>query len=587
MNPEALDHGFPHGPDSQLTPPTMPLRVELNIRLGYLRTERSSWIATYQELGAFFSPRQARFWTADRNRGQKKHNNIIDGTPMYAARVTSSGMMGGITSPSRPWFIMKTIDADLNQNGAVQEWLSKCRDIILQIFLRSNLYTVLPTVYLDLAIFGTSSFSVLEDPTDVIRCYHWPVGSYMIGNGPRNTVDTFYREFQMQVVSIVRRFGWDRCPREIRSLYQTRAWDQWVDVVHAVEPNPDDDGRFAETSKKPFRSVYYYPGGSSGSQQLRVSDEDAILSLAGYDEFPVIAPRWYTYGEDIYGSSPGMDVLGDAKQLQTEHRKKLQAIEKGLDPPLKAPVSLRGKRINTLPGEVTYYNPADGDKGLSSLYDLNFPMAEVQADIKEVQERINIGLFVDLFRMLDNLESVQPVTAAEIAERKEEKLLMLGPILQRTNDEMLDPLVSRTFNIARRMGKLPPPPPELAGKPITIEYISILAQAIKLTELNGIDRLFQFVGSVSAVDPNAVDNVDIDASVQAYADRLGVPPELVRDAMRLAKYRQQKAQSQQTDQNLQRAQAAAQTAQVLSQTGTQEPSALTALAQAYGAKAAS
>ena len=55
------------------------------------------------------------------------------------------------------------------------------------------------------------------------------------------------------------------------------------------------------------------------------------------------------------------------------------------------------------------------------------------------------AFFADLFLMLARTDNVQPITAAEVAARQEEKLIALGPVLERTNDELLDPMVDRMF----------------------------------------------------------------------------------------------------------------------------------------------
>jgi hypothetical protein len=54
-------------------------------------------------------------------------------------------------------------------------------------------------------------------------------------------------------------------------------------------------------------------------------------------------------------------------------------------------------------------------------------------------------------------------TAREIDERHEEKLLALGPVLERTNDELLDPIVDRAFALMEAAGLIPPPPRSCDG----------------------------------------------------------------------------------------------------------------------------
>jgi hypothetical protein len=48
------------------------------------------------------------------------------------------------------------------------------------------------------------------------------------------------------------------------------------------------------------------------------------------------------------------------------------------------------------------------------------------------------------------------MTATEVAERHEEKLLMIGPVLERISNELLYPLVETTFTHMMEAGLVPP-----------------------------------------------------------------------------------------------------------------------------------
>ena len=95
----------------------------------------------------------------------------------------------------------------------------------------------------------------------------------------------------------------------------------------------------------------------------------------------------------------------------------------------------------------------------------------------EEQKRTSIkrAFFVDLFLLLANY--TDQMTATEVAERVNEKMLILGPMLGRLMSELLDPIITRTFNILLRLKKIPPPPPELANQDYKVKYISPLAKA--------------------------------------------------------------------------------------------------------------
>jgi hypothetical protein len=530
-------------------------RKRLDRRLAELTTERSSFIRHWQDLSDYILPRQARFTVTDRNRGDRRNSKIVDNTATLAVRTLASGMMSGITSPARPWFQLATPDPELNEFTPVKMWLDLVKSRMAHVFLRSNLYTTLPITYSDLGVFGTHAFAVLDDDEDVIRCYSFPVGSYAIGTSHRGNTDSIFREYQLTVRQLVGQFGLQACSTSVQNLYERGNGEAWIDVVHAVEPNDEYDERKAESRYKRFKSCYYEKG----------AEGDKMLRESGFDEFPVMAPRWSLTGEDIYGHSPGMDALGDIKALQLEQKRKAQAIDKMVNPPMVAPSSLRNQRASLLPGDVTYLDVSQGGQGFSPAYEINPRINELMLDIQDNQGRIRRAFFEDLFLMIAN-DTRSNITAREIQERHEEKLLMLGPVLERLNDELLDPLIDRTFGIMLRRGLIPPPPEELQGMELNVEYVSVMAQAMKLTGITSIERFMSFAGNLAGVNPGVLDKVDFDQAVDEYANMVGVPPSMIKDDDTVAKIREQRAQQQAAMQQAEMAAQGAQTAKTLSET---------------------
>jgi head-to-tail connecting protein len=151
-------------------------------------------------------------------------------------------------------------------------------------------------------------------------------------------------------------------------------------------------------------------------------------------------------------------------------------------------------------------------------------------DIQDVRQRIYQAFYADLFLMLANQPPTgRQITAREIAERHEEKLLMLGPVLERLHDELLSPLVDITFSKQIAAGILPPPPPELQDMELKVEFVSTLAQAQKAVGLGSLDRLLGTVGLIATGkgDPSPWDKLDTDQIIDKYADMLGADPSVI------------------------------------------------------------
>jgi hypothetical protein len=360
------------------------------------------------------------------------------------------------------------------------------------------------------------------------------------------------REWQMTVRQLVQQFGIDNCSERVKTMYETKQYETWIEVTHIVERNQDYDPDKLASRHKKFISVYLERG-TSGAQDTRI--EPSVLRESGFDQFPVMAPRWSVTGEDIYGNSPAMDALGTIKALQLKEKRKAQMIDKGANPPMSAPSSLKNQRASLLPGDVTYVDVNQGQQGFQPVYQPDHGwLAALKDDIRQDENAIKRAFFEDLFLMLANMEGVQPRNVMEIAERKEEKLLQLGPVMDRLNDELFDPLIDRTFSIMVNLsipdwdaglpGLIPQPPEALQRTKLKVEYTSVMAQALKMVGLGGIERFAGFMGGLAAADPSVLDKWNRDETVDVYADAVGLSPKIINSADDVAKVRDARARAQ-------------------------------------------
>lgn len=551
------------------------LKEQLQKQQAQLTNDRSSFDPHWRELSDFINPRGSRFLVTDVNRDDRRNTKIVDPTATLAARTLSSGMMSGITSPARPWFKLATPDPDMMDYGPVKLWLEVVQRHMNEVFNKSNIYQSLPLLYASLGNYSTGAMAVLEDDSDVIRTMMFPIGSYYMANSARGSVDTCFRKFSMTVRQLVMEFGLNNVSDSVKGMWDSGNYESWIEVIHAVYPNIDRDTAKLNSKNKPVKSVYYEVGG----------DSDKLLRESGFDEFPIMAPRWEVNGEDVYGSScPGMIALGQVKALQLEQKRKSQLIDKATNPPMVGPSSLRNQRVSLLPGDITYIDQVTGQDGFKPAYLVNPNTADLLADIQDTRQIINSAYFVDLFMMLQNINTrSMPVEA--VIEMKEEKLLMLGPVLERLNDECLNPLIDRTFSIMARKNLLPSPPDVLQGMPLRIEYISVMAQAQKSIGLSSLSSTVGFIGQLAQAKPEALDKLNVDQAIDAFAEMSGVSPTVIVPQEQVEQVREQRAQQQQQQQMVAMGMAAAQGAKTLSEAQTADPSVLTALSNAAGAPA--
>lgn len=533
------------------------MRQKLLRRWGGLKTERASWWSHWTELSTYLLPRNGRFFRQDRDRGNRRHNNIYDNTGTRALRTLGAGLMAGATSPARPWFRLGTADPDLNTYQPVKLWLDEVAKRMHFVFQKSNTYRALHQIYEELGAFGTGASIVLPDFNAIIHHYPLTIGEYAIATDWQGKVCTLYREFEKPVSEIVKEFGYKNCSSAVQTMYNDgRNLDAWVPIIHAIEPRADRDPSKRDAKNMPWASYYFELASNTGQ----------VLRESGFKQFPAVCPRWAVAGGDIYGNSPGMEALGDIKQLQHEQLRKANAIDYQTNPPLSVPTQLKNLDVNRMPGGITFREPG-AQTDIKSMFDVNLNLQYLLEDIQDVRDRIKQSFFSDMFLMLANSTNPQ-MTATEVAERHEEKLLMLGPVLERLNNELLYPLVEVTFTHMLEGGAVPPAPQEMQGQELNVEFVSMLAQAQRAIGTNSIDRFVGSLGAVAQLKPDVLDKFDSDSWADAYSDMLGVDPNLIVASDRVAMIRDARAKAQAAQQQAEMMQQQSQTAKNLAQSPT-------------------
>lgn len=536
---------------------------QFNRRLSALRTERAPFITEWTEIMDYIQPRRGRFFVTDRNK-PRKSDKVINGTARDALRTLGAGMQSGASSPSRPWFRLTTPDPGLAEFGGVKTWLTSVARRMNIVMSKSNLYNTLQTGYEDIGLVGNAPLIVDEDYDDVFRCTLFTPGEYFLATNGRGTVNTVYREFSKTVIQLIEEFG-QNCSDTVKNMYDQGNYDAWVPIVHVIEPNLNQVKGELGPRGMPYICAYY---------EMH-SKQDKLLSIRGYNEWPGGVPRWAVMSGDVYGNGPGLDALGDVKAMQVLERFKAQGIQQMLRPSLQAPSSLQNRQVANIPGGITYTDVMANHKQVVPLYEVNPSGVSATAEeIREHERRINRAFYADLFLMMAQSDR-REITAREVAERHEEKLIALGPVLERLHDELFNPIITRIFNIMWRAQLLPPPPKELEGMELRVDYVSMLAQAQRLVSVGAIERLAGFVGNLAGAKPEVLDKVDFDQTVDEYAESLGVPPGIVVSDDDVKKVREDRNKQIQQMQQMAAADTMVKGAKVLSETDMTADSALT------------
>lgn len=542
------------------------LSKRIRSRWSELKLEREKWLSTCKEVSEYINPRNGRYNLTERNLGNTRKNRILDPYARRAQRTLSAGLMSGMTSPARPWFKLTVADTELAKDGEIKQWLFDVGQIMQAMMSKSNIYRMLHAIYDELGLFGTAPAVLVGNHERVVHGFTLTAGEYAIGADTFGVIDTLYREFQMTTKAMVENFG-DRCAPQVMDAFRKGQYDSWHTVLHAVEPRAFFRDGNPLATQMPYQSVYLDPQGR-------------VLKVSGFKRFPVLCPRWDVCANDLYGTSPAMDALPGVKQLQVETLRKAQGIDMQSNPVRLMPASLKNTGSSLLPGGVVWANSAQEAELVRDPFLVKPDLNGLLLDIQDMRQQIDQMFFCDLFRMFEG--NTQQMTAYEVSERQQEKMLMLGPVLERLDNELLSPLIKNCYDRLLETGRLPEIPEAAMGQELAIEYISVMAQAQKAADVNNQTRFLNSLGTIAQLKPEVLDKFDADAAIDALADAQGIDPKFIVPGKQVAMIRQQREQQQAQMQAQQQAVANMQNLQAASQIDPQNLNDVMGNLQGYG-----
>lgn len=474
-----------------------------------------------------------------------KMRQLIDSHPIHAFRTVEAGMYSGLSSPNRPWIEFKFVDTDLNNSQVAREWLDAFQAVIYALFDASNFYQVARQNYGSMARFGPAAGIMTEHPIEVAPCMGLGIGTYWLGLNDAFSVDTLVRTCPMTVDQVVKKFvgrpggnyDWSAVSTAVKNKWDASNYGHIVQCKQLIEP------------------------GTAESWDSTIWDcnddrKEAVLEAKRYSEQPFWAPRWITRDGDApnYGRGVGHDCLADLRELAMQARSKRELTDLLRKPPTAGPA----RDIDLRPGAHTYIADMSQVQAAKVMYEVQ-PMAlqAVREDIKDLKQAIDRGSYADLFMAITNMPGIQPRNVEELLKRDQEKMSQIGPVIEMVNDDMLPIAVNRMIGIARRGNLIPPAPEELQGKALKVEFVSVLAMALKMLGLSTTERVVGFVGSLGSIfGPQVLDKINPDAIVDDYAERANMPAKAIRDDATVKKMRDARVQEQQMAQMAQMAQPA-------------------------------
>lgn len=485
---------------------------------------------TYPTLGAGFRDDGDGVTAAQSTK--TKQARLFDSTSTDSVRLLSSSTLSSLTPPNTRWFDLAPPMADieaLDQEG--KEWLEDSAAQIHTMVHASNYDSEAIEFMNHLMIAGMAGLYV-ELKGDKYHFETWPLNHLYCQETLNNGyIDTVYRAFQYTVQEAVVEFGLEALPQKLQDAY-------------ANDPHSPSLHKFVVAIRPRIKNGKQTTGRTAKNlpwESLWVASCGTVVRESGFNEMPVIVPRWLRIPDTDYARGPVFDALPDIKSLNKVKENMLVNMDmhitgmfKVKDDGVLNPATMKFGARRVFP-----VANMDDIQSLSSGGDINFAMNQVAA----LQGSIRRILLAD---QLGPTEKAI-MTATEVQTRNNQVRQILGPIFARLQSEFLTHLVARCFGLAIRAGLLPAIPDSIlqGNGQFEVAYRSPLARSQKMQDLQAIDELTARLSQISQIKPEVMDFVNFDKVAEKYGNLLAVDPELMNDEDAVKKIRYQRQQAQQ------------------------------------------
>lgn len=511
-----------------------------------LKANRSTWESLWQEVCDYGIARRT-FTSQTQPQGEgKRTKEIYDNTMMVANDLLASGLHNLLTSTAIRWFALEPDDKALLEIPGIAEWFSEIEEIMYRSITapEAGFHPQIAEVYNDIAAFGNGSMSVMRVPGKGLAFQAMPLSEIFVDEDSYGRINQIYRFVSFTALQIKTRFG-DGVVKAADKAIERGDYLKPIQLLQCLLPNEvySKDKKFG-------------PGASQILSIIIEYESPKEIERKYFREMPIAFARWNKDPGEIYARGPGIQALSDQRMLNSMNKTTLKAAQKAVDPPILVPDNGFITQLDIGPGGMSVYRGGTTD-AIRELYTRagENPELGVQA-IQQRQTNVRAAYHFELLQLIQDPR----MSATQVMEISSRTQQILSPIVGRIQSELLEPLMERVFNICLRMKKFPPIPDILAGRDISIRYISPVQRAQRSGEAQALLNALNSTLQLGQIDPNILDTIDNDKIARFFFDAWGVPANLLKTEEEVAAIRNIKARKaqmqEQIDQGTQIAQGA-------------------------------
>jgi hypothetical protein len=480
--------------------------------------------------------------TSKRSPGEDLSTKRMDSTAVFDSQDMASGLSAAIVPNGQIFFNLQAKQLELNEIDIVKRYLAMATERTFAELAESNFMLQFNESLRSLVVFGTNYlFSEFDYDTGQLNFKDFPIWKGQIKENSKGNVDAIYLSYCLSARQAIQKFGEDNVSEAIKTAVESLETEsRKFDFIHYVGPRRDRKPGRRDNLNLPHGSWYV--------------DEKSktVVKEGGFEEFPFAVARWMKRTSEKYGRGQGTECLADVRSLQKMVFDYLNLCNRYADPPLEVLDSFEGQ-VKTYPHAVNRVQQMGSIKGFDQTILGNAPVTDKM--LEQQRALIHQAFFRDIFVQLTDLRGDRRTTV-EIMERVREGLRRLASPVARLQSELLNPIITRSFLLLVRNGRIPYPPPELQGQSFGVEYTGQLALALRDTQAKGFMQFATFAGQMEAVFPGATDFINVDTAMPDMALSFGVKVDHIATPEQVAQKRAQRAKAQQAAQAAQLAEQA-------------------------------
>jgi len=528
-------------------------------RYDNLKGDRGTWDTLWQHIADYIQPRKSQITTKKTEGVDGYTDDLYNLTAIRANQILASGQMDYLFTGK--WFSFEP-SVELEADDVAKAWYRQCTDVTMRELSRSNWNLEIHEMLLDRGAFGTAAILCEEGRAGRLLAFHkFDVGTFVISEDHEGNVDTLMREFELTARQAKQKFGEQNLGPIVRkACMDEQQMDKKFKFIHGIYPREEGtyDPQKVDGVNRPIASCYVS------------RDDRMVVKEDGYFEAPLAASRFLKWGDSVYGYSPSIEALPTIRQVNSLEKNWDALTEIKAFPRILIPDGMEGD-VDLRAGGITTFDPNAANalpREWGTIGDDRTLGQRVQTKDQAIREAYH----VDLFMMLQQIE--RQMTAYEVQQRLAEKVTAFSPTFYRLQTEVTNPLLMRIFSVLFRAGKFPPPPqsvmvvsPDGKSQALAVPEVTLtskLAMAIKAAENNSFIQMMQIIAPIAQIQPDVMDNFDLDKASRGIGRNLAIPVDWERSAEDRDAMREQRAQAAQQAQALETARVGAKAAKDVS-----------------------